>query len=114
MDSIIYSTEFDCKLCKKPATINLYSKDNLLAITDDVKDEVLQWAQHYHWIQNHQVCAICGELVRSGEGTNDLDLIQTETIRGDIHPRYIQWQTNPDRGLLTVHSDCSKRMFSPA
>lgn len=114
MEPIIYSTEFYCKLCKLPTKINLHSAESNFPITDKVKEDVLTWGQHYHWVDNHQVCAICGKLVRTGEGTNELDLIQTETMRGDVHPLYIEWDIHPDRGLLTVHKDCAQQMFAEA
>ena len=110
--SIVYSTEFYCKRCKKPSAIHLYSEDPDFPITEKVKKEVEDWGKHYHWVHNHQICAICGELVESGKG--DLNLIQTEVMLKDVHPLYIEWERYPDRGLLTVHSGCADKMFSEA
>ena len=113
MGPVIYTTEFYCKVCEKPSQINLHSNDNL-PITDKVKEDVLMWGQHYHWVDNHQLCAICGKFVRTGVGTNELDLIQNEVMRGDVHPDYIKADIHPDRGLLTVHKECAQKMFAQA
>ena len=111
MKEVIYTTEFPCKVCEKPARINLMSDDPDFPVDDKVKAEVLEWGQHYHWVDNHQLCAICGKFVQTGVGTNELNLIQTEVMQGDVHPDYIKATIHPDRGLLTVHSNCSKEMF---
>lgn len=107
---IVYSTEFFCFRCKKPAIINLYSDDPSLELTDSFKKEVEGWGKHYHWVDNHQICAICGELVVSG--SEELNLIQTEVMLSDVHPLYIEWNKDPEHGLLTVHNTCSQAMFN--
>jgi hypothetical protein len=109
--TVVYTTKFDCYRCKAPVTIRLLSDDSNFQITDRVKEEVDYWGKHYHWVDNHQICAICGKLVVGGSG--ELDLIQTELmLRDNIHPLYLEWELNPDRGLLTVHKACSKKMFA--
>ena len=50
--------------------------------------------------------------MRTGESTNELDLIQNEVMRNEIHPDYIKADIHPDRGLLTVHKECAQKMFS--
>jgi hypothetical protein len=112
MDRIIYSTEFYCKLCEKPAKIDLHSTDSSFTVTDKIKADVLEWGQHYHWVDNHQICAICGKFVDTDK--KELDLIQVEVMQGDVHPLYTKWDTYPERGLLTVHKECSKKMFAKA
>jgi len=112
MKQIVYSTSFYCHRCENDTTINLFSDDSDFEITEEVKKETESWGKHYHWVDNHQICAICGELVETRGDKHDLDLIQTEVMRGAVHPLYLKWELNPDRGLLTVHKECSKKMFS--
>lgn len=112
MNPVIYSTEFYCKVCEKPAKINLHSDDPDFPVNDQTKKEVMSLGQHYHWVDNHQLCAICGKFVRTGDGIHELDLIQNEVMQGEIHPDYIKAEIHPDRGLLTVHKECSKQMFA--
>ncbi len=112
MKPIIYTTEFYCKVCDKPAKINLHSDDQDFPINDQTKKEVMSWGQHYHWVENHQLCAICGKLVHTGDGIHELNLIRSEVMRGDVHPDYIKADIHSNRGLLTVHVDCSQEMFS--
>lgn len=113
MKALVYSTDFYCKRCKARSPINLYSDDSNFKISERIKDEVEYWGKHYHWVRNHQICAICGNLVVGGKG--ELNLIQTEVMQQeDIHPLYIEWEKNPERGLLTVHKACSEKMFVEA
>lgn len=107
MQQIIYTTKYYCELCKKELIVNLYGEHDSNFTADD-EPELIEWARHFHWIDNHRVCALCGRLVVSEE----LDLAENDgSIQ--IHEDYTDHyeKVNPKekfRQLLTVHVACIK------
>lgn len=105
MQQIIYTSNFYCKLCKKDLPVQLYGdRDSSFAAVDE--PELIEWAKHYHWIDYHRVCAICGKLVLSG----NLELaLNNRTIQ--IHKNYTDEYERVKQGdqfgqLLIVHEAC--------
>lgn len=105
MQQIIYTSKFYCELCKKDLPIQLYG-DHDSSFTASDEPELIDWAKHYHWIDYHRVCAICGKLVLPGE----LELaINNGSIQ--IHTDYTDEYEKVKRGnefgsLLIVHEAC--------
>lgn len=107
MQQIIYTSKFYCELCQKDVPISLYgSSDSTFSSNDE--SELIEWARHFHWIDNHRVCAICGKLVRSKLGelkvaVNDGKIV----IHEDYTRDYKKVETGDRFGhLLIVHANC--------
>lgn len=77
-------------------------------IEETDKQDILEWARHFHWTDNHRVCAICGKYVKG----NDLELaINDGSIK--IDPDYTDEYEKPDKEnpygkLLVIHEYCIK------
>lgn len=107
MQKIIYVTKFYCELCKKERPVHLYG-DIGSSFTSDDEPELIVWAKHYHWIDFHRVCAVCGKIVKSG----DLELAFNDgnmRIHTDYTDEYKK-VSQSDRGghLLIIHTGCVK------
>lgn len=105
MTKIIFTTKFDCELCKKNINGYVYG-DNDFDLSAQDKTEAVDWLRHYHWIDNHRVCAICGQLVKSG----NLELLINDG-KTAIHENYSDEYAKIRRGdkfgpLLIVHDKC--------
>lgn len=106
MAKIIYRDKFFCPICKRDVKIRLFGEPTL-EINEALKQDVKEWGKHYHWIDHHRYCAICGDIVKSG----DLELlIDNGAIK--IHGKYNEWYKKPTRGLLIVHKRCIKKTVS--
>lgn len=107
MQQIIYTSQFSCELCNKNLPVQLYG-DRDSSFTAGDEPELVDWAKHYHWIDYHRVCAVCGKLVLSG----DLELaLNSRAIK--IHEDYtdeykkVKWGDQFGH-LLIVHEACIK------
>jgi len=112
MKSIIYTTSFYCKFCKKKITTHVYgdSGSDFPANKEEERDAI-EWGKHFHWIDHHRRCAICGELVISGEQDEPESLNLMFNDEGlKIHSKYLsQTLEKAHKGqLLVVHNKCSK------
>lgn len=112
MQHIIFSTKYYCELCKRELVLHLYGEDESL-ITKEDEPEVIEWARHYHWIDNHRVCAICGKIVKS----NELELMVNDgkvVIHEDYTDEYKKVQKGERFGsMLIVHEDCINKINIP-
>lgn len=102
--NIVYSTRLDCDHCKSKFTVNLYSvDDDFVDKHPELKDEVEYWGKHYHWIDNHRICAKCGKLVEGG----NLELVVTGQQDWSINSTYLEWVHKERPSLLIVHKTCT-------
>jgi hypothetical protein len=104
MQHIIFTSKFYCELCKQEVSIPLFG-DNDSSFTPNDEPELIEWGRHYHWIDFHRVCAVCGKIVKSG----DLELaINDGMIK--IHKDYTNHYKRIEQGnrgpLLIVHEGC--------
>lgn len=101
---VIYRTAFYCKFCKRDISLDVYGNDeSIVSQNNEFEKEVKEWGEHYHWIDCHRRCALCGRLVVSGE----LELLVNDG-KIKIHNDY-QTQTyeRAHKGqLLIVHEKC--------
>jgi len=108
MSRIIFTSKFYCELCKKELPIQLYGDINS-SFTPEDEPELIDWTRHFHWTDNHRVCAICGELVKSGS----LEVMINEKgikIHKDYTDEYKKIEQGDEFGpLLIVHEDCVKK-----
>jgi len=105
MTQIIFSTKFNCKICRKKIDGYLYGESDFDLIRKEEKDAI-DWMRHFHWIDYHRVCAICGRIVKSG----NLELLINDG-KTAIHKNYSDEYVKIKRGnkfgpLLIVHTDC--------
>lgn len=105
MTKIIFTGKFYCELCKKEIVMPLYGVCDL-KLSSQEKTEAVDWMRHFHWTDNHRLCAICGEYVPSGK----LDLIINDG-KTPIHQNYTDEYLKIKRGnkfdsLLIVHTGC--------
>lgn len=105
MQKVIYTEKFRCELCLKEIVMPVYG-DSIANFTSEEKLECVDWCRHFHWIDFHRTCAICGEIVVSG----DLDLA-VNTGKIEIHSNYTDEYRIIKRGqrfgpLLIVHEKC--------
>lgn len=108
MQQIIFTTKYYCELCKKEQVVHLYGNTDS-SFTKDDEPELIEWARHFHWIDRHRICAICGKLVVSGE----LDLAVNDGGI-NIHSAYTDHYRNIQQGdqfgsLLIVHENCIQK-----
>jgi len=98
---IVFTGKFYCKICKKEISIPVCGDEDFI-VDNETEREVKEWGEHYHWIGNHQKCALCGKLVQ-GE---DLELLvddgKVKISDGYNGESYIGGKT----GLLTGHKKC--------
>lgn len=116
MNSVIYQTTFYCNLCKSNIPLQVYGNiDSSYPADKREEKEAVEWGEHYHWIDNHRRCAICGELVVGGKqkGPDQLTLVVNEN-QVEIHERYAKETLNQAHNgqLLIVHSGCVKIFLS--
>ncbi len=105
MQQVIHTTKFHCELCNKEIVMPVYG-DQVVSLTSEDETEFIDWCRHFHWIDFHRVCAICGEIVRSGSlelSFNDGGI--------NIHPKYTDHYQKIRQGdrhghLLIVHEKC--------
>ena len=68
MQTVIYNSKFFCKYCNKDVVEPVYG---YLGSTFPENEEEVQaakeWCEHFHWIDYHRRCAVCGEIVIGGE-----------------------------------------------
>ena len=107
MQRIIYITKFFCELCNADIPAHLYG-DADSSFTPEDEPELIDWSRHFHWTDNHRVCAVCGKYV----GGEDLELLVNDgKVR--IHEAYTDEYRKIERGekfgpLLIVHESCIK------
>lgn len=84
--------------------------DGVTSFTPEEEAECVDWCRHYHWIDHHRICAICGEIVLSGE----IELALNNGLI-NIHKNYTNEYQKVRRGdtfgqLLIVHEKCIKHL----
>ena len=107
MQNIIYTTKFYCELCHKEIMMPVYG-DAAPPFTSEEQKNFVDWCRHYHWIDFHRVCGICGQIVHSGQ----LELALNNGLI-NIHKNYTDEYQKVKRGdtfgqLLIVHEKCIK------
>lgn len=101
---IVYKSKFYCKFCKKEIPISVHGEGDFIG-DNETEREVKEWGEHYHWIEKHQNCTLCGKLVQ-GE---DLELlIDDGKIRISDNYNGESYLGNKT-GLLTVHKKCIEK-----
>lgn len=113
MKSIIYTTSFYCKFCKNKVPIYVYGdKGSSFPANKEEEGDAKDWGEHFHWINHHRRCAVCGELVISGEQDepDSLNLIFNDGGL-KIHSKYLSQTLEKAHkgGLLVVHNKCLKK-----
>lgn len=111
MQEIVFVTKYYCEICKKERLLRVHGDEYARIDRDhdkEYKEEVIEWGKHYHWIDCHRICAICGKIVISGE----LDLLENDG-RIEIHKDYTDEYRKVEPGdkfghLLMVHKKCVK------
>lgn len=105
---IVYRTEFYCEICggKRPFNVWGDGSINFDRESNEYKEEVLEWGKHFHWTDNHRLCAVCGKYVKSG----DLDVAVNDGSI-EIHKDYTDEYKKVEQGnrfghLLIVHPRC--------
>ena len=116
MQSIVYTTNFYCNLCKRNIPIVVYGDRNSDFPSDKREEnEAREMGEHYHWIDNHRRCAICGELVAGGkrEEPEGLNLIDNDG-QVEIHEKYVAETMDKAHGeqLLVAHNGCAQKIIS--
>jgi len=111
MQKIVYTGKFVCELCNKEIVLPVYG-DLGVTFTPEEELECIDWIRHYHWIDFHRICAICGKIVRTGE----LELAVNDG-RIKINKNYTDEYRKAEQGdefghLLIVHEDCIKNKLN--
>lgn len=110
MTSITFTTNFYCKFCKKDVPLYVYGdKDSLFPENKEEENKAKDWGEHFHWCDNHRRCAVCGDLVKSGEQDSPNSLSLLENKGGiQIHEKYVNETLGRAHGeeLLIVHNKC--------
>lgn len=107
MQQVVYTGIFFCELCHEEIAMPVYG-DATLSFTSEEELECIDWCRHFHWIDNHRTCAVCGKIVLS----SDLELaVNNGEIK--IHSEYTDEYKRVKRGqhlspLLIVHEKCIK------
>ena len=105
MQHIIYTAKYFCEICNKEQDTYVY-RDYGTTITKEEEPEAIEWAKHFHWIDRHRLCAICGKLVLS----DDLELLVNDgkiKIHKDYTDEYMKAKRHERFGnLLIVHRTC--------
>lgn len=105
MQKIIFTTKYYCELCKREQVVHLYGASDS-SFTKGDEPELIEWARHYHWIDSHRGCAICGQLVKSDELVlmiNDGKVTIQDNYTDEF--RKVR-QGNRFGNLLIVHRKC--------
>ncbi len=103
MQKIIYTGKFHCELCKREIVTPVYGDSTP---EPHEESEWIDMCRHFHWIDFHRVCAICGKIIQSG----DLELAFNDG-KIKIHTEYTDEYRKIERGdkaesLLIVHEKC--------
>lgn len=105
MQQIIHTTKFNCELCSKEIVMPVYG-DQIVQLTSEDEAEFVDWCRHFHWVYSHRVCAICGDLIISGElavAENDGNI----SIDKGYTDEYARIKRGDKFGpLLMVHEKC--------
>lgn len=108
LKEIIYTTTELCPHCNQDITINLRSDDpDFLKKAPRLKKEVKSQGMHNHWFHNHRVCARCGELIKSGQGSWAL----ASKVDWPINDTYIAWTHKNGLEVLDVHGACTQESY---
>lgn len=104
---VIYSGKFFCELCNKDRPIDLYGSESI-TVDDELKRKVDEHGRWYHWCYNHRTCAVCGQLIVSGDLESALN-----DGKIDIHPNYTDNYKKIRKGFLAgptlnIHKSCLK------
>ncbi len=69
----------------------------------EYEEEARKSGEHFHWIDFHRRCAICGELIKDKK----LDLLVNDEMI-EIHSQYLNetFKKGGRTQLLIVHEDC--------
>jgi len=107
MRQIIFTTKYYCELCKKEQIVHLYGSLDT-SFTKNDEPELIEWARHFHWIDKHRVCAICGQVVLSAQ----LELMVNDgktSIVDNYTDEYKKVECGNKFGaLLIVHGKCAE------
>ncbi|MFH0864012.1 MAG: hypothetical protein V1858_02915 [Candidatus Gottesmanbacteria bacterium] len=109
MTEIIYKTKFFCNLCKKDIPLELYGNKNT-EFTRDQEPEIITPGKHYHWVDFHRVCAICGQPIKA----QDLTVAMNDGMI-KINENYTDEYNMIEQGnkfgvFLIVHKECVKNI----
>ena len=108
---IVFVTKYYCEICGKERVIRVFGDKFSRSYRDEEYErEVIKWAKHYHWVDSHRVCAVCGKIVKAGElGI----MVNNGNIK--IHDEYTDEYKKNKQGdnlghLLIVHEKCLEKM----
>lgn len=101
---VVHTAQFHCKYCDKEISTRVFGNQEFDQTTKYYIEEAKKWAEHYHWTDHHRRCAICGNLVDSG----NLGLIKRENI-SIIHEKYLKETFEVKNQLLVVHKNCIEK-----
>lgn len=101
--NIIFTSKFYCNYCKKNIYLHVYGENKIDKSDIEYQKQAQKWGEHYHWIDRHRRCAICGELIANKK----LDLLVNDGMI-EIHPLYFEetFKKGGRTQLLIVHEDC--------
>jgi len=100
---VIYKIVEHCECCDQDVTIRLNSDDpDFLKKAPSLKKEILPTGMHEHWVNNHQICAKCGKLVKSGHLTR----IREKDTSWPVDKTYLKWVAPKHPYSLIVHKEC--------
>ena len=109
MQKVVYIGKFYCELCKKEIATPVYGD------SAPEPQEVAEWVdmcRHFHWIDFHRVCAVCGKILKSGE----LELAVNDgriKIHKDYTDEYEKIKQNNRSGhLLMLHDGCLSKQHA--
>ena len=103
MQKIVYTGKFLCELCKKEVSMPVYGDSS--PAPEDVT-EWIDWCRHFHWIDFHRVCAVCGKILKSGELELAINDGKLKINRGYTDEYETVKRGNKMGPLLMVHDEC--------
>lgn len=113
MANVIFTTSFYCKFCEKDIPLCVYGdRSSSFPESKKKEEEASEWGEHFHWCDHHRRCAICGELVISGNQDNPKGLnLMVNDGKIQIHREYLlQTFDRAHKGeLLVVHNECLEK-----
>lgn len=105
IDDIILRSSIYCKYCGKDVDFIVVGDDTCYKEDKErYEKDAKEAMDHCHWIDYHQRCAVCGEILR-GE---DLELMKKpDGIQ--MHAKFVAetLDREPDTTYLIVHRECS-------